>query len=117
MRPIIATQPATSPEEAFQNTALRPILKQHHAAVVAVMRYYLKKRKVRYEQLTSALRTDKIKELVTRDNRLRGLLFGMVVGHFTPEEITYYLENESGVNRRMTNLLVERLVDGLKGVE
>ncbi len=115
MRPIISAQPADSPEEAFQNTALRPILKQQHAAVVAVMRYYLKKRKARYEQLTHTLRTEKVKELVTRDNRLRGLLFGMVVGHFTPEELSYYLENEGGVNRRMTNLLVERLVDGLKG--
>ncbi len=114
MRPVIPTLPTDSPEEAFQNATLRPILKQQHDAVVAVMRYYLKKRKARYEQLTSALRLEKIKELVTRDNRLRGLLFGLVVGHFTPEELAYYLENESGVNRRMTNLLVERLVEGLK---
>ena len=74
-----------------------------------VFRHYLVKRKVKPDQLPAARRTEKIKELVTRDNRLRGLLFGMVIGHFTPEEVAYYVDNESGVNRRMTNLLVERL--------
>ncbi len=113
MRPTIPTLPTDSPEEAFQNTTLRPILKQQHELLVVVMRHYLEKRKVRLESIPAAQRFEKIKELVTRDNRLRGLLFGMVVGHFTPEEVGYYVENEGGVNRRITNLLVERLRGGL----
>ncbi|CAH0999158.1 hypothetical protein LEM8419_00455 [Neolewinella maritima] len=109
-RPHIPTLPTDSPEEAFQNATLRPILKEQHELLHTIFRHYLTKRKVRPEQLPAAQRMDKIKELVTRDNRLRGLLFGMVIGHFTAEEATYYVENESGVNRRMTNLLVERLL-------
>ena len=108
-RPDVPTQPTDSPEEAFQNDTLRPILKQQDALLRVVFVHYLEKRKVRPEQLPAAKRSEKIKELVTRDNRLRGLLFGMVVGHFTPEEAQYYVDNESGVNRRLTNLLVERL--------
>ena len=50
-----------------------------------------------------------MKELVTRDNRLRGLLFGVAAGQFTTDEMAHYLTNESDVNRRITNLLVERL--------
>ena len=110
-RPDIPTLPTDSPGEAFQNDTLRPILKQQDKLLHTVFAHYLTKRKVRPEQLPAAKRVEKIKELVTRDNRLRGLLFGMVIGHFDSREMVYYVENESGVNRRMTNLLVERLQD------
>ena len=109
MRPKINTLPTDSPEEAFQNGTLRPILKEQHELLVAVMRHYLTKRKVRLEQVSADKRFEKVKELVTRDNRLRGLLFGMTVGHFRPDEMSYYLEHEGEINRRITNLLVERL--------
>ena len=109
MRPSIPTLPTDSPEEAFQNDTLRPLLKQHDGLLRPVFAHYLVKRKVRPEQLPAAQRTAKIKELVTRDNRLRGLLFGIVIGHFKPEELRYYLTNESAINRRLTNLLIERL--------
>lgn len=111
-RPTIPTLPTDNPEEAFQNDTLRPLLKQLDPTLRAVFAHYLTKRKVRPDQLPKAQRSAKIKELVTRDNRLRGLLFGMVIGHFTAGEVTYYLANEAGVNRRMTNLLVERLGGG-----
>jgi hypothetical protein len=109
-RPHIPTLPATNPEEAFQNDTLRPILKQLDQLLRTVFGHFLVKRKVRPEQLPAGRRAAKIKELVTRDNRLRGLLFGMVVGHFTEAEARYYVANESGVNRRLTNLLTERLL-------
>lgn len=108
-RPYIPTLPTDSPEEAFQNDTLRPILKQHNDLLQLIFAHYLAKRKVRVDQLSAANRAEKAKELVTRDNRLRGLLFGMVIGHFTTEEAEYYVANESGVNRRLTKLLVERL--------
>ena len=104
--------PTDSPEEAFQNDTLRPILKQQDGLLRTVFTHYLSKRKVKPAQLSAQARREKVKELVTRDNRLRGLLFGMVVGHFSPEEVAYYVGNEAGVNRRLTNLLVERLDDG-----
>lgn len=113
MRPVVPTQPTDSPEEAFQNTTLRPILKQHHDLLSAILRHYLVKRKVHPEQVPAAKRLAKVKELVTRDNRLRGLLFGVVVGHFTAAELEIYLEKEGEINRRITNLLVERLQSSL----
>ncbi len=109
MRPEIDTRPTDSPDEAFQNDTLRPILKQQHEGLVAVMQHYLEKRKVRIQAIPADQRFAKVKELVTRDNRLRGLLFGMTIGHFDVAEMAYYLDNEGNVNRRITNLLVERL--------
>jgi hypothetical protein len=111
-RPHIPTLPTDSPEEAFQNKTLRPILKQQHALLHVIFEHFLRKRKAKPGQLPRDKRAAKIKELVSRDNRLRGLLFGMVVGHFTGPEAEYYVANESGVNRRLTNLLTERLLAG-----
>jgi hypothetical protein len=84
-------------------------MKLQHDHLLAVFRSFLTKRKVKLDQLPATDRFAKIKELVTRDNRLRGLLFGVVIGMLTTDELTYYLANESEANRRITNLTVERM--------
>lgn len=109
LRPRLDLLPATTPAEQFQNNTLRPVMKQQDELLRAALGMFLTKRKVRPEQLPAKQRFEKIKELVTRDNRLRGLLFGIAVGQFTTGEMAYYRDNESDVNRRITNLLVERL--------
>lgn len=109
LRPQLDLPPATTPAEQFQNGTLRPIMKQQDGLLRAILGMFLTKRKVRPDQLPVARRIAKIKEMVTRDNRLRGLLFGIAAGQFTAEEMAYYVANESEANRRMTNLLVERL--------
>ncbi len=109
LRPTLPLEPGSTAEERFQNETLRPILKAQHGLLRAAFGMFLTKRKVRPEQLPVAERNAKVKELVTRDNRLRGLLFGMIAGLFTAAEMDYYVHHESAVNRRITNLLVERL--------
>lgn len=109
LRPQLALAPAAAPDEQFQNDTLRPIMKMQHDLLLAVFRMFLAKRKVKLEQLPAKQRFAKIKELLTRDNRLRGLLFGIAIGQFTGEEMDYYLANDGNVNRRITNLIVERM--------
>lgn len=75
---------------------------------------FLLKRKVNVQQTAQLQRFEKVKELVARDNRLRGLLFGIIIGQFTSDEIQYYAANEGDVNRRLTNLLTERLLDTVR---
>lgn len=113
LRPQLDLAPASSPNERFQNDTLRPVLKLQHDHLVAIFRLFLTKRKVRLEQLPAARRFAKVKELVSRDNRLRGLLFGVALGQFTTSEMGYYLEHDGEVNRRLTNLLTERLTDAV----
>ncbi len=110
LRPQLSLAPASAPAEKFQNDTLRPVMKLQHELIIAVFAQFLTKRKVKLDQLPANQRWEKIKELVTRDNRLRGLLFGMAIGQFTTDEIAHYLENEGDTNRRMTNLLTERLL-------
>ncbi|WP_020571489.1 hypothetical protein [Neolewinella persica] len=109
LRPQLQLAPAAAPDEKFQNDTLRPIMKLQHDLILSIFGHFLVKRKIKLEQLPADQRSGKIKEMVTRDHRLRDLLFGLALGQFTSAEMDYYLEHESNVHRRMTNLLVERL--------
>ena len=113
LRPELDTSPAISDSEAFQNQSLRPILKLQHQLLVDIATHYLAKRKVSLEQTARVQRRDKLKELLTRDNRFRSLLFGITIGQFTAAEMAYYLNHEGETNRRITNLLLERLLSVL----
>ena len=112
LRPQIDTAPAATEEERFQNATLRPVLKLQHEYLLLTFRHYLTKRKVPWQQMSKAAFREKTENLLTRDNRLRGLLFGMVIGMFDRQELTYYLANESAMNRRITGLLTKRLLAG-----
>ena len=113
LRPVLQTAPTTLPAETFQNNTLRPVLKLQHELLLATFRHYLTKRKVRWQSMPKAAFREKTENLLTRDNRLRGLLFGMVVGMFDNAELDYYLANESAVNRRITSMLTKRVINGL----
>jgi hypothetical protein len=113
LRPQLDLAPASSPDEKFQNETLRPILKMQHELLMSAFELYLEKRKVKLLQLPEKDRFGKVKELVSRDNRLRGLLLGIIVGQFTGAEMQFYREHDGVVNRRLTNLLTERLSTGL----
>lgn len=110
LRPEVPTEPANNPDEQFQNNTLRPVLKMQHATLAAICDHYLTKRKVPLGQTAKAQRREKLKEMLTRDNRFRSLLFGVVVGQFIPAEMAVYLENEGAHNRRITSMLIDRLL-------
>ena len=114
LRPRLDLAPAAAPEERFQNDTLRPVAKLQNDLLVSALHLFLRKRKVDMRQIAVKQRFEKVKELVARDNRLRGLLFGIIVGQFTGPEMDYYLAHEGEVNRRLTNLLTERLTAAVR---
>jgi hypothetical protein len=109
IRPAVETQPAQNPAEAFLHETLRPILKLQNELLLGITRHFLVKRKVRFATLDEAQQKQQVQHSIARDNRLRGLLFGSVVGQFTTDELTFYLDNEAEVNRRIAQLIVQRL--------
>lgn len=114
LRPVLPNiQPAANPEEQFQNETLRPILKLQNTLLLRLYRRYLQKRKVPIQGFSNQQLSEWISQSISRDNRLRGLLFGMVIGLFTEDELTTYLEKESELNRRLTSLLIQRFQDQL----
>ena len=110
LRPDLSLNIAQStPEEAFQNQTLRPILKMQHPLLAGLFTAYIHKRKDAYFLLSKSARLAWIAHSVRTDLRFRNLLVGTVIGHFTEKELAEYLANEPENMRRIVGLLVQRL--------
>ena len=100
-----------SKDEQFQNRTLRPIIKLQNDLLIEVFKNYLRKRKYAYYDLDLQERYTYIENAIQRDMKFRNSLKGMIIGQFTVEEYETYIENSSALNKRMMNLVIERLKD------
>lgn len=115
IRPKVQVEkPAHTEMESFQNDTLRPILKMQNDLIVDIYHHFLLKRKVPFDGMSVDKRKTWIANSLSKDNRLRGILLGSVVGHFTKEEWEFYAQQEGEVRRRITSLITQRLQDQMK---
>jgi hypothetical protein len=103
-----------SSEERFQNATLRPIIKMQHNLFIAVFRNYIAKRKNVFYDLTLPKRLSYIEHAVHKDMKFRNSIKGMIIGQFTIEEYAIYIENSSALNKRMMNIVKERLISSIQ---
>ncbi|MDP5100565.1 MAG: glyoxalase [Nonlabens sp.] len=103
-----------SADEQFQNRTLRPIAKLQHDLLIAVFRNYIAKHKNVFYGLTAAKRLDYIENAVNRDQKFRNSLKGILIGQFTLLEYEQYISNSSALNKRMMNLVRERLINSMQ---
>ena len=96
-------------EELFQNEVLRPILKLQNDLFLAVFRNYLAQNKIAFKNQTPEKKEAIIENALQKDIKLRNVLKGMIIGLFTTDEYALYLNNFSGLNKRMMGMLMERL--------
>jgi hypothetical protein len=113
-RPILPNARVTeemSLDEQFQNATLRPIIKFQNNLLVAAFRNYASKHKNSFYELTLPKRLEYIEHAVQKDMKFRNSLKGMIIGQFTVEEYEAYIQNSSALNKRMMNMVVERIKD------
>jgi ribonucleotide reductase beta subunit family protein with ferritin-like domain len=103
-----------SSDERFQNLVLRPIIKLQNDLFVEVFKNYIAKHKGVFHNFTHEKRIDYIENAVQKDIKFRNSLKGMVIGLFTVEEYLIYIENSSALNKRMMNIVKERLISNLQ---
>ncbi|MEM1324240.1 MAG: glyoxalase [Bacteroidota bacterium] len=111
--PSIIEEQATTAAERFQNRTLRPILKLQHDLLMALFRHYLHKRKGGYYDLPTSRRRAYVAHCLQKDQRLRQLMCGTIIGHFTTEEWLAYVDQEAELRRRLITMLIERIWDGM----
>ena len=58
-----------------------------------------------------------IERAIQKDIKFRNSLKGMIIGQFTVEEYRDYITNSSALNKRMMNMVVERLKDQIQLLE
>ncbi|MUU77135.1 glyoxalase [Winogradskyella endarachnes] len=105
---------ATSAEEAFQNKTLRPIIKLQHDLIIAVFKNYIRKHKNVFYSLSLEDQLKYISNAIQKDIKFRNSLKGMVIGQFTVDEYELYIKNSSALNKRLTNIIKERLIHSIQ---
>jgi len=103
--------PEMSSDEQFQNGTLRPIIKFQNPLLVAAFRNYIQKHKNFFHGLVIEKKLEYIETAIQKDMKFRNSLKGMIIGQFTIEEYETYIQNSSSLNKRMMNMVIERIKD------
>lgn len=104
-------------EERFQNHTLRPILKLQNPLLLAVFQNYIVKHKGVFYELSLEKRLAYIEKAIFKDQKFRNVLKGMVIGHFTVEEYEEYSKSSSSINKRMMQMVMERIKNQIEFFE
>ena len=104
-------------EERFQNHTLRPILKLQNPLFLAVFQNYIIKHKAVFHQLSMEKRLSYIENAIFKDQKFRNALKGIIIGHFTIQEYKEYSENSSSINKRMIQMVMERIKNQIEVFE
>lgn len=116
IRPVIHTigsQENASPEERFQNETLRPIIKMQHGLIVAYFKNYRVRTKLEFDRFSGVKKKETISNVFSKDNQFKTELRGMIIGQLTVEEYHIYLGMSSTLNKRIGNMLQERLISSI----
>ncbi len=94
----------------FQNETLRPILKMQHQHFVSMALKQMPKIASLSEDLDRRLFCQ---NFLNKNPLITNLLIGMVVGLFTESEMIFYTDNAGDVNKRIKEMLIVRIAEGV----
>ena len=107
----------SSAEERFQNQTLRPILKLQNELLLEVFINYAKIQKGVFFELSLSKKQLYIENALQKDVKFSNSLKGMIIGLFTIAEYKEYSLNNSNINKRIGNLLMERFKSQMQLLE
>lgn len=108
--PSATSDSKTSPEETFQNRTLRPIIKFQHELILIMVTNTLVKFHRDFFDLSLEKKMLRIDATFNSNNQLKNDLKGIVVGLFTLEEIEAYNTMKSDANKRIIQMIKERVI-------
>jgi hypothetical protein len=101
--------------EHFQNTVLRPIIKFQHHLIVNMVTQHPSYVPAKLEALTDAQFLQAIRAMLQSNLPLRNQLIGAVLGLFTIPELELYAAHASELNRRIIQIITQRVSDTVRG--
>ena len=99
--------------ELFQNQTLRPVIKMQHDLLIASFNMYKAKRKIDFSSLTDQKKRSKSKAVFVKDINYKNLTLGFIIGAFSLEEFAYYSLHASELNKRIIQIVIQRVQDSL----
>jgi len=116
-RPIILTLEFSEEirkEELFQNEVIRPIIKMLNDVLIAYFRDYIAVKKLAFSLLSEKEKNDFIESAFNKDIPFRSETRGLIIGHFSTDEFMTYTEIKRGTNKRINNIVKERIRSKIK---
>lgn len=107
----------SSNEEVFQNKTLRPILKLQNDLFIEVVKNQINKHKTDFYNFPIEKKLAYIDHIIKNDEKFRNSLKGIIIGLFTVIEYKDYILNSSSLNKRMMNMLIERIKNQIQLLE
>lgn len=104
-------------EEQFQNKTLRPIAKLQNDLFVEVFKNYIKKHKNAYYNFSIEKKLLFVENAIQKDIKFRNSLKGIIIGQFTLDEYQLYITDSSALNKRMMNIVKERMLSNIQLLE
>lgn len=100
-------------EELFQNMVLRPVIKmQHDILILRVQSHFLSK-KVVFHMLDKKKRINAIESAFQNDNQFKKEIQGMILGQLNTDEFQSYLKSERSINKRIIQMVRNRMLDSI----
>jgi hypothetical protein len=101
----------TKEKESFQNQTLRPILKQQNSLFLTLFGNHIQTFKIRFSQMNDKQQNQCIANTLAQNQPFKNMMIGVVVGWFTDEESKMYCQNRTAFNKRIVQMLIQRLQD------
>ena len=120
IRPDISSAKVTSlmsKEEIFQNRTIRPVALLQNDILVEVFKHYIKKHKNVFYDLSVEKRIDYIENAIHKDMKFSNSLKGIMIRQSTLAEHQDYVSNSSALNKRMMQIVKERLKSNIQLLE
>ena len=95
--------------ESFQNKVLRPILKFQNNLLLHIFKDYINQFKGEFYKLSRQEKLGYIHYALLKNQRLRSMILGTIVGLFTIEDYSFYRLNTSCLNKRIITMTIERI--------
>ncbi|MEM6725425.1 MAG: glyoxalase [Bacteroidota bacterium] len=95
--------------EKFQSETLRPILKFQNPVLLMNFRQHLDKRKIPFNDLPNGKKKATVQKILMTDQKFKTYLIGIICGLFTRKEWAFYLEHQDALNKRIRDLLIQRV--------
>jgi hypothetical protein len=110
---ILTEKSEQTPIEQFQNTAIRPILKYQHTIIIVFFNSNIHVQYIVSANSSLLKKQNQLKLFVSKQLAFRAQLLGIVTGLFTELEFEFYLSEKVNIDKRITNMILERFFSTL----
>ena len=100
-------------EELFQNMVLRPVIKMQHDLLIMRVKSHFRSKRVLFNVMDNKKGTEAIIQAFQNDHYLKKEIQGMITGQLSLIEYQQYQKSERSLNKRIIQMVRNRMIDSL----